>query len=45
MNDINNHKLPKRMQGYMRIFWKENRQLVASVSEDALGRVDDPQAD
>jgi len=29
VDELENHSLPKRMRGYMRIFWKENRQFFA----------------
>ena len=29
MNELENHSLPKRTQGYIRVFWKENRQFFA----------------
>ena len=29
MNELENHSLPKRIQGYIRVFWKENRQFFA----------------
>ncbi|MDD9958698.1 MAG: signal peptidase I [Gammaproteobacteria bacterium] len=29
MDELENHRLPKRMRGYLRVFWKENRQFFA----------------